>query len=54
MGNKYKYAPLLGIISQILWVWYVITIQQWGLLIGEVGFLVVYVRDCIKWRKDEK
>jgi len=51
-GNKWTYAPLIGIISQIFWVIIIIRDAQWGLLPGCVMYTFLYNRNFIKWRKD--
>lgn len=51
MGNKNKYAPILGILGQILWIYYAISLKQYGLLIGTIGYLIVHIRNAIKWNK---
>jgi hypothetical protein len=49
MGNKNKYAPLIGILSQVLWIYYAISIKQYGLLIGTIGYLIIHIRNAVKW-----
>ena len=53
MGNKNKYAPTVGIINQIFWIYYAISIKQYGLLIGTIGYLVIHIRNAIKWKNEE-
>ena len=52
MGNKNRYAPIVGIFNQILWIIYVIMKKDWGLLIGVLLYLTVHIRNTIKWRQD--
>lgn len=54
MGNKSKWGPIVGVIGQIFWVWYVINTEQWGLLPGVIAYTVVNVRNYLKWKKEEK
>jgi hypothetical protein len=49
MGNKNKFAPILGVITQILWIYYAIAIHQYGLLVGTIAYLIVHIRNAIKW-----
>jgi hypothetical protein len=50
MGNKWKYAPLLGIVLQLCWAYYgVFIINDYGFLIGSIGFTIVHIRNAIKW-----
>jgi hypothetical protein len=51
MGNKNKKAPIIGIVVQILWIYYAISIRQYGLLVGTLGYTVVHVRNAIKWNR---
>jgi hypothetical protein len=50
MGNKSKYAPLIGIACQILWAIYAIWLQQYGLLISAFAYTGVHIRNYIKWK----
>jgi len=51
MGNKNKYAPLVGLLSQMLWIYYAISIAQYGLLIGVIGYTIVHIRNSYMWLK---
>lgn len=53
MGNKSKYGPILGIAGQVLWIYYAISLRQYGLLIGTVGYLIIHIRNTMKWSKGE-
>lgn len=52
MGNKNKWAPVLGILGQVVWYIYAIQDRQYGLLIGITGYTIVHVRNSIKWWKE--
>lgn len=52
MGNKNKYAPFLGIIGQMLWIYYAASLKQYGLLVGTIGYLIIHVRNAYKWNED--
>lgn len=52
-GNKSKWGWVIGITSQALWIAYAITTSQWGFLFSAFAYGTVYVRNLIKWRKDE-
>lgn len=55
MGNKYKYAPLIGIVVQVLWIFYAISLKQYGLLIGVITYMFVHMRNAYLWlRKGEQ
>jgi len=53
MGNKWKYAPLLGIITQIFWTIFAIQNQAWGILLATVFILGVHIRNSYKWIRRE-
>ena len=54
MGNKWKYAPLLGIFNQILWYILILDSKQWGLLLGVTGYTVIHIRNLVKWMGETK
>jgi hypothetical protein len=49
MGNKNRFAPLVGIFAQLLWIYYVISTAQYGLIVGVIGYLVIHIRNAAKW-----
>ena len=49
MGCKWKYAPLLGIFTQIFWIIFVIETGQYGLMVGVLGYLIVHIINAYKW-----
>lgn len=49
MGNKSKWGPRIGIINQALWVFYVISIEEYGLLPGVILYAIIHFRNVIKW-----
>ena len=51
MGNKWRYAPLVGVITQIVWIVYVIVERQWGLIPCVVAYTIVHIRNSRKWLK---
>lgn len=53
MGNKSKWGPLVGVTSQALWIYYVITTKQYGLVPGVLMFTAVHVRNLIKWSREK-
>ena len=54
IGNKNKAGFILGLLNQILWIWYALMLKQYGLLVGVMAYAVIYIRNLIKWNKDEK
>jgi hypothetical protein len=49
MGNKNKYAPMIGIATQLLWIYYCISTRQYGLLAGVIVYTVVHIRNAVMW-----
>ena len=54
IGNKNKAGFILGLLNQVLWIWYALMLKQYGLLVGVIAYAVIYIRNLIKWNKDEK
>ena len=52
-GNKNYWGWIIGISAQLLWIAYAITTAQWGFLFSAFVYGGVYIRNWIKWRKDE-
>jgi hypothetical protein len=49
MGNGNKWGPVVGIVGQIIWIWYSVKTEQWGLVPGVLMFTVIHARNCRKW-----
>ena len=54
IGNKNKAGFVLGLLNQVLWIWYALMLKQYGLLVGVIAYAAIYIRNLIKWSKDEK
>ena len=54
MGNKWKYAPIIGLINQIFWVIYVIDRSEYGLMPMAVAYTIIHARNCYKWLKEKE
>jgi len=52
MGNKWRWAPIVGIITQIAWIIYVVIDKQWGLAPCVAAYLIVHIRNSVKWLKE--
>jgi hypothetical protein len=50
-GGKKKYAWLVGLLNQALWLIWIVTIHEWGLIPMNVALWVVYTRNYMKWNK---
>jgi len=49
MGNRWKYAPIVGLINQTLWIYYTISKQEWGLAPMVIAYTVIHARNSFKW-----
>ena len=49
-GNKHPNAWAVGLVNQILWLVWIISVQKWGLLPMNIGMWVLYYRNHMKWR----
>ena len=54
MGNKSIYGIILGLINQVLWTIYALSIKQYGLLLGVFAYTIVHIRNLMKWAKENK
>lgn len=50
-GNKSKYAWLVGLGNQALWLTWIIISSTWGLLPMNIALWFVYARNHFKWNK---
>lgn len=48
-GNKSKYAWLVGLFNQFLWLLWIVASGNWGLLPMNLALWVVYARNYWKW-----
>ena len=49
-GNKSKYAWLVGLGNQALWLTWIIISSTWGLLPMNIALWIVYFRNHMKWQ----
>ena len=54
IGNKNKAGFVLGLLNQVLWIWYALMLKQYGLLVGVIAYAAICIRNLIKLNKDEK
>jgi len=50
MGNKSKWGPRLGLVNQVLWIFYAVWLRQWGLLPGVIVYTLIHARNVMRWR----
>lgn len=51
MGNKSKYAPLVGLGNQVLWLIYALQLRDYGLLPGVILYAIIHARNAVRWWK---
>ena len=49
VGEQWYWAPVLGVVCQIFWIYYAIKKKQLGLLPAILAFLLVYLRMWWVW-----
>jgi hypothetical protein len=52
-GNKKVRAWVVGLLNQSLWLWFIISREEWGLLPMTGAITFIYARNLIRWRKSE-
>lgn len=50
-GNKHRSAWLVGLGNQALWLFWIVSMQAWGLLPMNAALWVVYARNHLKWSR---
>ena len=49
MTNKWKYAGYFGLVLQLLWFWFAMSMMKYGLLISGILFMIMHFRTIWKW-----
>ena len=52
-GNKNKMGWLVGLASQVLWLWFIIDTKCWGLMPLNGFMWWLSIRNYLKWSKDD-
>ncbi len=52
-GNKNKLAWLFGLLNQLLWMLWILTSGNYGLIPMNIALWVVYSRNYVKWDKNK-
>jgi hypothetical protein len=52
-GNKNVWGMRLGLIANLMWWYYVIAFQRWGMIPMQIFFLFICTRNLIKWEKEK-
>lgn len=53
-GNQWRYAWLVGLFNQTLWLTWIMVSGNYGLLPMNIALWIVYTRNHIKWMKNKK
>jgi uncharacterized membrane protein YesL len=53
-GNKRSAGWIVGLVNQVFWLATIIAFGVWGLLPLTGALTVVYSRNLLKWRREEK
>ena len=53
-GNQWRYAWLVGLFNQSLWLCFILAVEAYGLLPMNIALWIVYTRNHIKWMKEPK
>jgi hypothetical protein len=53
-GSKYKVGWLIGFGVQGLWIVFALVTAQYGFILSAVAYGIVYGRNWLRWRRDEK
>ena len=48
-GEKSKNTWAVGLLSQCLWLLWIVASETWGMLPGNIALWVVYARNHFKW-----
>jgi hypothetical protein len=54
IGNKSVWGQRLSLIANLSWWFYVIAFGRWGLAPMQAFFLVITIRNLIKWEKERR
>lgn len=51
-GNKVRWAWLLGLGNQAIWLVFIVAFGAWGLLPLSAALTVIYSRNHLRWRRE--
>ena len=52
-GNRSRKAPVVGMLSQILWWWLTISQSMWGLIPLNVIMFIIHIRNYIRMKRED-
>lgn len=50
-GNRDSFAWVLGLVNQLLWLVWIVSTKNWGLIPLNLCLWVVYARNLKKWKQ---
>lgn len=50
-GNNNKYAWIIGLVNQFLWLIWITASNTWGMIPMNIALWIVYFRNYLKWHK---
>jgi hypothetical protein len=53
VGRKKTWGWVLAMVTQALWATYAVGTGQFGFLIGTASYFGLYLRNWLKWRKED-
>lgn len=53
-GQRRTWGWLLSLVTQVLWALYAVGTGQYGFLVGTTAYAGVYLRNWIKWRREDR
>jgi hypothetical protein len=53
-GNKHRWAWLVGIVNQALWLSWIVMTGTWGLIPMNIALWIVYARNHMRWSADRE
>lgn len=53
-GSKRSAGWAVGLANQGLWAWFVVAFEAWGLLPLTVALTVIYARNLLRWRREDR
>ncbi len=52
VGSKKTDGWALSLANQVLWLWFIVAFQAWGLLPLNVALTAMYARNLARWRRE--
>jgi hypothetical protein len=49
-GSKRVVAWKVGLANQVLWVWFIVAFEAWGLIPLTLALTFTYARNLVRWR----